>query len=326
MAATGREVHEPRRLRPFGAHAVEPVDRLLGHVVREVVRLAVLALRDALDLLVLGDDGVVLARLTPEEAPVVVEPEPGGPAVERAARALLVVRGHVPLPDRGGHVAVLLQDSRERRAVARDGGVVAGERAGELGHETEPDTVLVAAREHRRTRRRADGRHVEAVVAEPLLGDASVVRSVDRAAEGARVAESRVVDQHEEDVRGALGRRDVHRLVPVGHRALECLLRLTRERRAPDRQHRPVDGSVTHRSTLLSLVAENASGRSSPPRARSRATPPVDRADRPSDPPRRSSHRVHALDLDIEIAETVEDAVEMRLIEDVDGNDRLPLG
>ena len=84
---------------PLGAHAVNPVDRLLGHVVREVVGLAVLALGHALDLLVLGDEGVVLARLPPQEAPVVVESEPGGPAVERPAEPcwLSGVRCHFPI-------------------------------------------------------------------------------------------------------------------------------------------------------------------------------------------------------------------------------------
>jgi hypothetical protein len=58
MAAAGREVHEPRRGRLLGANAMEPVDRLLGHVVREVVGLAVLAAADALHLLVLPDQRV----------------------------------------------------------------------------------------------------------------------------------------------------------------------------------------------------------------------------------------------------------------------------
>jgi hypothetical protein len=76
MAAAGRVVHEPGGIGTFRAHAVQPVDRFHRHVVREVVRLGVVALGNALDLLVLGDERVVLARLAAEEAPVVVEPEP----------------------------------------------------------------------------------------------------------------------------------------------------------------------------------------------------------------------------------------------------------
>jgi hypothetical protein len=249
VAAAGGVVHEPRGLRPLGANAVQPVDGFLGHVVREVVGLAVLSLRHAPDLLVLGDDGVVLTRLAAQEAPVVVEAEPGGPAVEGTARSLLVVRRHVPLADRGSHVAVLLQDPRQRRAVARDGGVIAGERPRELGHEAEPHAVLVTASEHRRARRRTHRRNVEAVVPESLVGRASVVRRVDRTAEGARVAKPSVVDEDEQDIRGAFWRRDLHRLIPVGHRALEGLGRRAGERRATDRQSRAIDRLVTHPPT-----------------------------------------------------------------------------
>ena len=247
VAAAGRVVHEPGRARLLGAHAVNPVDRLLGHVVREVVGLAVLALGDALDLLVLGDEGVVLARLPAQEAPVVVEPEPGGPAGERPARALLVVRRQVPLSDRGRHVAVLLQDPREGRAVAGDGGVVSREGTGELGDESEAHAVMVPAGEEGRPCRRADRRHVEAVVADPLLRHARVVGRLDRPAEGARVAEPGVVDEDEQDVRGALRWRDVGRLVPVGLGALEGLGRPATEGWAADRQRGAVDLSIRHR-------------------------------------------------------------------------------
>ena len=177
VAAAGGVVHEPRRARPLRPDAAQPVNCLLGHVVRKVVGLPVLALGNAVDLLVLADERVVLARLTPEKAPVVVEAEAGRPAVEGPARALLVVRCQVPLADAGGQVPVLLQDPRQRRAVPGDGGVVAGERAGELGHEPEPDPVLVASGEHGGPRRRADGRHVEAVVTQPFLRHSGVVRA-----------------------------------------------------------------------------------------------------------------------------------------------------
>ena len=232
VAAPGRVVHEPGTARPLGAHSPQPVDGFLGHVVWEVVRLVVLALWNTLDLLVLGDQRVVLARLAAEEAPVVVEPEAGRPAVEGPGRALLVVGRQMPLADGGGHIAVLLQDPRERRAVAGDGGVVAGERARELGDEAEADSVLVASREHRRPRWRAHRGDVEAVVAQSLVGHAREVRRVDRASERARVAKAGIVDQHEQHVRSALRRLDVHRLVPVRLRSLERLLRGRRRRAA----------------------------------------------------------------------------------------------
>jgi hypothetical protein len=62
---------------------VKPVDRLNGEIVLEVVLPAVLGLGDADDLLVLGDQRVILADLTTEEAPEVIESQAGRPAIKR---------------------------------------------------------------------------------------------------------------------------------------------------------------------------------------------------------------------------------------------------
>src|SRR5450755_4940784 len=164
VAAAGCHVGEPRRLLLLGANPVKPVDRLLGEIVLEVVLLPVLSLRDADDLLVLGDQRVVLPGFTAEEPPEVIEPEPGRPAVEGSREALLVVRGQMPLPEPSRQVAVLLQDPRERRAIARDGRVVPRERTRELTHHAKADPVVVAPREQRRPRWRAQGGDVEAVI------------------------------------------------------------------------------------------------------------------------------------------------------------------
>ena len=114
--------------------------------------------------------------------------------------------------------------------------------------------MLVAAGEHGRARRRADRRHVEAVVAKPLVRHAGVVRRVDRPAERARVAEAGVVDEDEQDVRGVLGRRHLRGLVPVRLRPFERLVRDAREGRAPNRENCPIDRRLTHHSTLRSLL------------------------------------------------------------------------
>ena len=113
VRAARRVVDEPRLVGLLRAHAVQPLDRLVGHRVGQV---EVLLLRRPDRRLVLGDHRVVLARLAAQEAPEVVEPEPVGPAVERARRTLLMVRRQVPLAERRGAVAVLLQHPRERRA------------------------------------------------------------------------------------------------------------------------------------------------------------------------------------------------------------------
>ena len=49
-----------------------------------------------------------------------VEAPPVGPPVQRARRALLAVRGQMPLAERRGAVPVALQHLRERRAVLGD--------------------------------------------------------------------------------------------------------------------------------------------------------------------------------------------------------------
>ena len=108
--------------------------------------------------------------------------------------------------------------------------------------------VSSAARVGEQTRR-----DVEAVVAQPVLREPRVVRGLDRTAEGARIAEPGVVDQDEQHVRRTLGRLDMARLVPVGHRVRERPLRRARERRPPDREPAAVDSCVRHRSTSSRL-------------------------------------------------------------------------
>ena len=176
---------------------------------------------DADDLLVLGEDRVPLPGAAAEEAVEVLEAPAGGPPVERSARSLLPVGRQVPLAEGGRVVAVVAQDPRQRRAIAGQRGGVARVAAGELADRAEADGMAVAAGEQGRPRRRADGRHVEAVVADAALGHPGVVRCLDRAAERARVAEAGVVDEHEQDVRRAIGRRRMPDQVPVRLRSGE---------------------------------------------------------------------------------------------------------
>ena len=197
MGAAGGVEEHPRLVRVLGTDRVQPLDRLVGDVVGEVVELAVLALGDAQRPVVLGDDGVVLAGGAAEEAPPVVEAPGLGPVVERTGRALHVVRREVPLAEAAGDVAVLLEDAREGGAGARLAGRVAGEGPRELGDGAEADAVLVAAGEQRRARRRAHGRHVEAVVRDAHVLHAREGRRVYRAAEAVDGAEAGVVDEDE---------------------------------------------------------------------------------------------------------------------------------
>ncbi len=158
----------------------------------------------------------------PAEEPVeIVESPADGPAVERSGGALLTVRRQMPLAERRGAVAVVAQDPRERNAVVGNERRVAHEPRRELAGRAEADRVAVAPREKRGTRGRAERRDVEAVVTNPSLRDPRVVRRVDRTAEGSGIAEARVVDQHQQNVRRAVGCFDVADRLPVRTRAVE---------------------------------------------------------------------------------------------------------
>ena len=147
-----------------------------------------------------------------------------GPAVQRASRPLLAVRGEVPLPEGRSGIAVLLEDLRERRGRFRDERVVAREAAGELADLTEAHGVVVAAGQQGGAGRRTQGGDMEPVVAQSGVCDPGEVRGVDVAAEGAGVAEAGVVDEHQQHVGRTLGRLDVPEDVPVGHRPLQRAL------------------------------------------------------------------------------------------------------
>ena len=216
---------------------MQPVDRLVGQVVLEVVLLTLLGLGDADDLLVLGDQRVVLPGLTAEEAPEVVEPEPRRPAVERPREPLLVVRGQMPLPEPSRQIAVLLEDARKRRAIVRDRRVVPRERTRELTHHPEADPMMVAPGQQRRPRRRAQRRDVEAVVPQPVLRQPRVVRRLDRTRRTCSDCRS-PRRRSERAARSAHPRAASTWLAwfQSGAESASVRLRRARERRTPDRQ------------------------------------------------------------------------------------------
>ena len=251
-------VDEPWLLSVLRAHGVQPLDRLVGDVVGEVVGLPVLALRHAEGRVVLGDDRVVLAGRAGEEAPPVVEAPAGRPVVERARRAELVPGRDVPLAEAAGDVAVLAQDAREGGARARPHSGVAREGARQLGDAAHPDTVVVASRQEGRPGGGADRRDVERVIGEPPLLHAREVRGADVAAEGVRTAEARVIDEHDEHVGGVLGSLGAHDHRPVAHRLVDGAARDAAERLVGDRQHRAVGVELAHRLGQLLLQLADA--------------------------------------------------------------------
>ena len=170
-----REVDEERLVAHQRLLLADPLDRLVGHVLGEVVAL----LRRLLGLdrgRALVDRRVVLVRLPADEAVEVLEAAAAGrPRVERAERARLPHRHLVALAELRGRVAVQLQRLGQRRAGVRADRVVARRRGRDLRDPAHADRVVVAAREQRRARRRAERGRVEAVELEPSPASRSAV-------------------------------------------------------------------------------------------------------------------------------------------------------
>ena len=211
VATAGREVHEEGLVRVLRPDPVKPFDRIVGHGVREVVRVVfvVEARRGANDLLVLDKAGVPLAGVPCEEAVEVVEAPAGRPPVERTGRTLHGVRCEMPLAICGGAVAVVPKDPGERGAVSQQRCRVAGKASRELPDPAESHTVVVPSGQQSGARRRAQRRDVEPVEAHAPVGDPGVVGRVDRSAERAWVPEAGVVDKDEQHVRCSIRRRGV---------------------------------------------------------------------------------------------------------------------
>ena len=196
-----REVHEERPVRGQRLLLARPGDRLVRHVVHEVV--AVLGGAPRLDRRrVLVDRRVPLVRLPAEEAVEVLEPAARvRPVIERSDRARLPHRHLVALAELRCAVAVELEDLRQRSARVRPQRVVARRRRGDLGDPTHPHRVMVAPRQQRSTRRRAQRGRVESGVLQPVRCKAIERRRLAGPAERARRPETDVIDQDHDDVR-----------------------------------------------------------------------------------------------------------------------------
>ncbi len=203
MRGTRGEVDEERPVGGQRALLVDPTDRTICHVLREVVAL----LRRCVRLnrcRALPQRRVVLVRLATDEAEEILEATASRrPRVERPDRARLPHRHLMALPELRGRVAIQLQHLRQRRHGLRPDRRVPGRRRRELRDAPHAGGVVVASRQQRLPRRRAERRRVEPVELQPIAGESLRGRRRTGAAEGARRGKSDIVEQHHEDVRRA---------------------------------------------------------------------------------------------------------------------------
>ncbi len=200
MRGTRSEVDEEGLVGHERLLLANPLDRLVGHVLGEVVTL----LRRLLRLhrrRALVEGRVVLIRLTADEAVEVLESAAAGrPGIEGPHRARLPHRHLVALAELRRRIAVQQQRLRQRRARIGANRVVAGRRGGELRDDPHSHRVVVAPAQQGSPRRRAQRRRVEAVVLQAVPGQPLSRRRRARPAERARGGEADVVEQDDKHV------------------------------------------------------------------------------------------------------------------------------
>src|SRR5206468_2774218 len=171
---------------------LHPGDRLVRHVYREVVVEAVRLLHAYRSI---EDRRRPLVGLAADEAVELVEPRMGRPAIVGARDRDFPGWRLVVLAEGSRAVPVESQHLRERRDALRPDAGIAGERGGQLHDGARVVDVVIAAGQERRARRGAKRRRVEIVETQAAGRQLVQSRHLDRAAEGARLAEADVVQR-----------------------------------------------------------------------------------------------------------------------------------
>ena len=201
-----RKVDEEGLVRRQGLDRSHPVDRLVGHIGREVV---VRVLRHLYLCHPVINGRRPLVRLPAHEAVELIEAVARRPAIRRSGRADLPGGGFVILAEMRRRVAVVPQHHGKRRhALGTLPGVSRKRRRG-LHDGSRVVRVVIAPRQEGCPRRRAQCRRVELVVLEAALRQTFRRRHVDRPPEGAGLSEPHVVDQDNENVWGLCRRFDL---------------------------------------------------------------------------------------------------------------------
>src|SRR5262245_45876927 len=168
MGGSRRKVDEERLVWGRRLLLADPTDRLVSHGFGKVpVRVVV---RHFDGRCVLEERRMPLAGLSTLETVKVIKALAGRPAIVRAACAQFVVRRVMPFAEGGGSVLIGLENLRDTRGFFRPLAVVAGKTGGQFGDAACMYRVVVAARQQGCPCRRAEGRRVEAIVAQARLG------------------------------------------------------------------------------------------------------------------------------------------------------------
>ena len=184
--------------------------------------------------------GLPLVRFATLEAIEVLEAHPRRPLVEGAGRTVLKRRRVVVLAEPRCRIAVVLKNPPDGRVVGADDRVVAGETGGEFSDNAEAHRVVIATRDQRGPRWRAQRRGTELSIAQPCLGDPVHRRRGDDAAKSAADAVSLIVGQDQQHVGRAFGRHHARR--PPRLRVLDVFLDHAAEFRLRRGELFPVNG------------------------------------------------------------------------------------
>ena len=210
MRRAGREIHEERLVGHERLLLAHPPDRLVRHVLGEVIaflrRLLGLDRRGAV-----VDRRIPLVGLAAEKAVEVLESAAAsGPLVHRAERTRFPDRDLVALAELRRRVTIELEGHGERRLVLRQHRGVTWRRRRDLADGAHVHRVMIAACQERLARRRTERGRVEAVELQSVPGQPLGVRRGNGAAKRARGTKPAVVYEDDEHVGRALRRPQRH--------------------------------------------------------------------------------------------------------------------
>ncbi len=256
VGGTEGVIEEERLVRRNDLRVLDERQRLVGDVHREVVAL-LRQLRLLHGVVVVGQVGIPLVRLSAQEAVEALEPAAERPVLLRRGVVHLVLGAKVPLPDDVGIPAELAEHRRDHRALT--GNVTAGVREPRRRFRDARHRVgrVITPRQQTGTRRRAERRRVEVRVQQSAIGDPLDVRRLDQTTERFHRREPDIVENDVEHVRRVLRRHRLRIRRPIGNRVLDVDIDRALERRAHETS--PLS-DVLAGLTLLRVVARGSIG------------------------------------------------------------------